>query len=88
MTAARILVVDDEADNLDAFRFKEPENFVGHVRVLATQELLCVLYDRDAAAEPAKHLAELQTDIAAPKNQQVLRHFLQLHDRRGIEGPH
>ena len=74
--------------DLDAIRLEQLVNFRGNVRILSTQELLSVLHDRDRTAEAAKHLAEFQTDIAAPQNQQMFRQFLQLHDRSGIEGAH
>ena len=57
--------------DLDAIRLQQLANFRGNVRVLPTQELLSVLHDRDSTAKAAKHLAEFQTDIAAPKNQQM-----------------
>src|SRR3990172_368179 len=42
--------------------------------------------DRHAASEAPKHLAELQPDVAAAKDQEVFRQLLQLHDRRVGQG--
>src|SRR5271155_926463 len=71
--------------DLDAIRLEQLVNLSGNVRILTTQELLSVLHDGDSTAKAAKHLAEFQTDVAAPQNQQMFRQFLQLHDRSGVE---
>ena len=74
--------------DLDAIHLKQLVNFSGNVRILTTQELLSVLHDGDITAKAAKHLAEFQTDVAAPQDQQVLRQILQFHDRSGVERCH
>src|SRR5690349_4353374 len=62
----------------DSFRVKQNSDAVlGHhlehrfrnVRVLASQKLIGALYDRDITPESSKHLAELQTDVAAAQHQ-------------------
>ena len=62
--------------DLDAILLQHFANFGGNVRVLPRQELFALLHHRDGAAEAAKHLAEFQTDVAAPQNQQMFRHRL------------
>ncbi len=37
------------------------------------------MHDRHAAAEAPKHLAELEANVAAAENQEMLRKFAQLH---------
>jgi hypothetical protein len=47
-----------------------------------------MLHDRHAAAQPPKQLAELQPDVAAAENEQMLRHRIQLHDRGRVQVRH
>src|SRR5208282_5093828 len=51
-----------------------------HVSVLPRQDLATVVNNRDAAAEPAKHLAKLQPDVAATQDEQMLGYFGKFHD--------
>ncbi len=55
---------------------------VRDVLVLDHHQARGVLDDRDLAAEPAEHLPELQPDVAAAEDDQVLGELVQLHDRR------
>jgi hypothetical protein len=57
-------------------------DLVRDVLVLDHHQARGALDDGDLAAEPAEHLPELQPDVAAAEDDQVLREFVQLHDRR------
>ena len=45
---------------------------VGDVRVFAAQEAIALLDDGDVAPEAAKHLPELEPDIAAADDDEML----------------
>src|SRR6058998_1435225 len=60
-------------------------DLLGDVGVLAWRELRGALDDRHAAAEAAEHLPELEPDVAASQDQEVLRQHGEFHDRRGVE---
>src|SRR5262249_13302400 len=53
---------------------------LAHVGVLARQELTAAVDDGDPAAEAAEHLPELQADVPAAQDEQVLRQLSQLED--------
>ena len=55
-------------------------DFVGDIFILTHQQAAIVLNERDLAAKAAKHLCELQPDVAAPDDKQVFRECVQLHD--------
>jgi hypothetical protein len=57
----------------------------GNVRVFVGEQLIVALHHGDVAAEAAEHLRELETDVAASENQQMLRDVRQLHDGGRIE---
>ena len=57
-------------------------DLVRDVLVLDHYQARGALDDGDLAAEPAEHLPELQPDVAAAEDDQVLRELVQLHDRR------
>jgi len=70
--------------DLDAILAQDISHFFGNVGVLAREELWCTLSDGDPASQPAKHLAKLQTNVASSHHDQVLRHFVELHDGGGV----
>src|SRR6266545_3927439 len=55
------------------------------VGVFTFKELAAALRDRHAAAQAPEQLAELQPDVAAADNEQMLRHRIQLHDRGRVQ---
>src|SRR5271157_1199548 len=60
------------------------ENFLHFLRdvgVFVVQQLLTDVDHSHLAAEAAEHLPELQADVPAAKNHQVLGHRVQFHDR-------
>src|SRR5205807_4954399 len=61
-------------------------HFLGDIGILAGQQLLPPLHDRHPAAEPAEHLPELEPDVAAAHDQEVLGNLAQIHDRRRVQG--
>src|ERR1035438_885239 len=63
-------------------------DFFRDVGVLAVKKLATGLDDGHATTEAAKHLPKLQADVAAAKNQQMLRHGVQLHDGSAVEKGH
>src|SRR5688572_13004017 len=76
-----------EADELgvqtevDAFGGEDVLNCGRDLRVLATDETSSHLDDRDLGPEPPEHLAELQSDVAAADDDEVLRQRVQRHHR-------
>src|SRR5262245_7589033 len=72
----------------DAVLYQNLPNSVGDVGILIRKKLRVALNYGDLAAEPAKHLSELETDVAATENDQMLGHIEQLHDRGRIERGH
>lgn len=76
--------------DLGAFVEEQVQERVGDVRVLAAEELRPTLDDGDAAAEAPIGLRELQPDIPAAEDNQVLGHAIELQhldvrDRRAGE---
>src|SRR5262249_51976131 len=55
---------------IDSIFCQNVMNLYGHIAVLARQELLPPLNDRDLAAITAKHLAKLNGDVAAAHDQE------------------
>jgi len=74
--------------DVNAVLDQDPADFLGHVGILAAQELLAALDYRHAAAKPPEELAKLEADVAAAGHDQVLWRLLQLHDRGGAQGLH
>src|ERR1700731_611087 len=66
----------------DAVVAQDRCDLIGDVLVLVRQQARGVLDDGDLAAEPAEHLPEFQSDVAAADDDQVLWKLVQLHDRR------
>ena len=63
-----------------AFVFERLLQALGDFGVLARDDLVVELDDRDVAAEAAEHLAELEPEVVAAEDDQVLRHLLEVHD--------
>ena len=61
---------------------------IRYVGILAAQQPLASLHDRDPAAEAPEHLAEFQSDVPPAQHQQMFRYGIELHDRGGVEGRH
>ena len=59
--------------HLHAVLAQDVAHRVGHVGVLAGEQLPAPLHDRHLAAKAAEHLAELQPDVAPADHQQVAR---------------
>jgi len=49
-------------------------------RILARNDLVSPLDDRDFAAEAAEHLPELEPEIVAAERDEMRRHLLEVHD--------
>ena len=64
--------------DLDPLVAEEPLDRLGDVRVLAVDQRAVPLDDGHAAAEPAERLRQLEADVAAAQDDQVLREFAQL----------
>src|ERR1035438_392683 len=60
-------------------------DFFRDVGVLAIEQLAGGLDDGHPTTEAAKHLPKLQADVAASKNQQMLRNRVQLHDGSAVK---
>src|SRR5262245_50511934 len=67
--------------HLDAFGLENLLHRLRHVLVLARDEPRGHLDHGDARAEAAEHLAELQPDVAAADDDEVLGHEIDVHDR-------
>jgi hypothetical protein len=65
----------------DAFVFQEAPDLRGHILVLAADQARAHLHHRDARAEAAEHLRELQADVAAADHDEVLGHEVDVHHR-------
>src|SRR3954453_16519744 len=50
------------------------------IMVFVFQDVISPLQDRDCTSEPAKHLAELDRDISASEDDEVLRNLIQFHE--------
>ena len=72
-------------DDLDSLRFEQPARQVGDVVVLARDQSLGVFDHRHARAEAAKHLGELEPDVAAAGDDQMLGQDVERQDRRVVE---
>jgi hypothetical protein len=66
-------------DKTDAFAFQRVLHGFRDIGVLAGENLVLAVDDGHPAAEPAEHLPELQADVPAAEDEQVVRHFGQLH---------
>ena len=55
---------------------------LGHVQVFAWQQLPALLDERHPAAESSEHLGELDPDVAAAEDEEVLGDGAEAHDRR------
>jgi hypothetical protein len=71
--------------NRDAVLFQDRRNLLCNIGVLVPQQLVGALDDRDAAAETLKKLSELQANISATQNNQLLGHGGQFHNRCAVE---
>ena len=67
--------------HFQAFRFQDLLHRLRDVFVLAADEPRAHLDDRNAAAEAPVHLAELEADVAAADEQEMLRHEVDVHHR-------
>jgi len=67
---------------LDAFTFEDSLKRGGDILVLARDQAVSLFHDRDAAAEAAVDLRELQSDIAAAHDDQVFGQGLQCQQAR------
>src|SRR3954453_9726252 len=65
----------------DAFGLEDFPDRLRHVLVLARDQPRRHLDDRHARAEAAVHLAELEADVAAADDDEVLRHEVDVHER-------
>ncbi len=66
----------------DAFVAQDLRHPLRHVGVLARDDARHLLDDRDPRPEPPVHLAELETDVAAADDDQVLGEKVDVHHRR------
>src|SRR6266849_9472886 len=69
-----------EAD-FDAFRLENFTDGRGDIFVLALEKTIGHFEDRHLTAKAAKHLAELEADVAAADDDEVLRQVIHLHYR-------
>ena len=70
--------------NFDSILLENFGDLFADVGVLAAQQLASGVDDGHATAEAPEHLPELQPDITAAQNQQVLGHRVQLHDGSAV----
>jgi hypothetical protein len=70
--------------NLDSFTFDDLVNGRGNV-VFAPNESRSHLDDGNFAPETAEHLPELEPDVAATDNDQMLGHEVDFHERAIVE---
>ena len=61
---------------------------VGDVGILAAEELRTALNDCHIRSEAPEHLSELEPDVSAADDHQVLRRLVELHDRRRVQVRH
>ena len=73
--------------DLDAVLAQDGGDGVGDVGVFAAEQALAALHDGHPAAEAAEHLAELQPDVAAAEDDQVVGNRVEFHDRGRVVGP-
>ena len=64
--------------DLDAFVLHQFQERVGHVRVFPFEKLRAALNDRHAAAEAAHRLGELQADVAAAEDDEMIGQALEI----------
>ncbi len=80
--------------DFDTFVFHQFQKCLGHVQILAFEQLFPMLNDRDAAAEAPHRLGKLQTDIAAANNDEMfgqpfeIERFDMRHRRGGGKSGH
>ena len=67
-------------DDVDAFGFEDVLDRGGDVLVLPGGQPRTLLDDGDLGAEPAVHLGELQRDVAAADDHQMLWHDVEFED--------
>ncbi|MNY04002.1 hypothetical protein D3C86_1366510 [compost metagenome] len=70
------------AADADAFRFQDLPHLQGDLRIFPRNQVLAALHHRDLRAEPAEHLRELQSHIAAADDDQVPGHLGHRHHVR------
>src|SRR5215472_16161666 len=71
--------------DLDAVLAHDFCHLIGHIRVFTVQQILSPLHNGYLAAEATEHLAKFQPDIATTYHQQMLRHYIQFHDRGRVQ---
>ena len=73
---------------VNAFVDEEAGDLGGDVVVLPTGDVLPALEDRHGAAEAAEHLAELEGDVAAADDDEVLGQGVEVEDAVVVEPGH
>ena len=73
---------------LDALRLEDVADRVRDVLVLARDQPRPLFHDRHRRSEPAKHLRELEADVAAADDDEVPRQGVELKQRRVGQRPH
>ncbi len=71
-----------------ALGLEDRADAVGHVLILARQQARRTLHHRHGGAEPPHQLRELQSDVAAADDHQVLGHRVQFHHRHVVQRRH
>src|SRR4029434_3365850 len=61
----------------DALAFQDASNLVGDILVLTSDQARCHFDDGDPGTEPAVHLPELEADVTAPDDNEMLRDAMQ-----------
>ena len=74
--------------NVDAFALEDLEDRRRHVLVLAANQPIAHLDDGDLAAEAPEHLAELEADVAAADDDEMLGDEVDVHHRAVGEERH
>ena len=70
------------------FGFENRADAIGHILVLARQQARGTLDNGHRSAQPAHQVGELQADVAAADDHQVLGHRVQFHHRDVVECLH
>jgi hypothetical protein len=71
--------------HVDAVVPQDAQDGFGDIRIFPGQDARAPLQHRYARAEPAKRLSEFDRDHAAAEDDEVLGHFVEVEDRRGIQ---
>jgi hypothetical protein len=83
-------IPDDTLDsgvqkNFDSVLLQNVQEFDDDIGILIPEQLGTLLEDRHAAAETPEELAEFEADVPAANDQEMLRDYVQLHDRSTVE---